>query len=180
MRLSWPFRRQQQAAPTPTRGDVFGARAKAAQAWRNVPVLPTTLGKPPLIAPTPPFRADLAGAAAPPIALAPLTHGRPTDAPRGVAGGRTTTIQRSPSEPSDRPRAEMTVRQRREVRDLAPEQTDSASDAAPPAADRKSLTKPPIVVAATPAAVRSFVSASGQSLQLAPAVGMVGAARTAA
>src|SRR4051794_41938013 len=105
MRLSWPFRRQQQAAPTRARGDVFGARAKAAQAWRNVPVLPTTLGKPPLIAPTPPFRADLAGAAAPPIALAPLTHGRSTDAPRGVAGGAGAANQRGAHGPRRKTRA---------------------------------------------------------------------------
>jgi len=57
------------------------------RAWAQLPTIPHTVGEPPLIAPTPPFRDSLAGAAPAPIALAPLTHGHGLDAPTGLARG---------------------------------------------------------------------------------------------
>ncbi len=83
MRLPWPFSRPQRSSAADAT-QVFAARPRGPQAWRELPVLATSVGKPPLVAPTAPFRAELAGAAAAPIALAPLTHGRSLDAPNGL------------------------------------------------------------------------------------------------
>ena len=87
MRLPWPFSRPQQSVSSTPEGEVFGAFPTGPQAWRDLPVLGMSVGTPPLIAPTPSFRADLAGAAAAPIALAPLTHGHGLHAPTGLARG---------------------------------------------------------------------------------------------
>ena len=50
MRLPWPFGRQQPDA-TPPAADVFSARPRGAEAWRDLPVLERSVGEPPLMAP---------------------------------------------------------------------------------------------------------------------------------
>ena len=102
MRLPWPFSRPQPSSAADTAADatqVFAARPRGPQAWRELPVLATSVGTPPLVAPTPPFRADLAGAAAAPIVLAPLTHGRGIDAPHGLVSN---VAQASPAHAAER------------------------------------------------------------------------------
>ena len=86
MRLPWPFNRAQRAAAAPAdTTDAFSVRPNGPQAWRDLPALQRSVGEPPLIAPTPPFRDELASAAPAPIALAPLSHGHGLEAPRGIA-----------------------------------------------------------------------------------------------
>ena len=93
MRLPWPFNKAQRAAAAPADStDVSSVRPKGPQAWRDLPALQRSVGEPPLIAPTPPFRDELAGAAPAPIALAPLSHGHGLEAPAGIAHNIVTAV----------------------------------------------------------------------------------------
>ena len=92
MRLPWPFGRVQRsasadgAAPTdavtPTR-----AQPASGDAWRRLPPLAEIVGPPPLVAPVRPFAASLASAEPPAPILAPLSHGRSLEAPKGLVSG---------------------------------------------------------------------------------------------
>ena len=201
MRLPWPFSRPQPSADTSPTGEVFGARPSAPQAWRELPVMGTTVGAPPLIAPTPPFRADLAGAAQAPIALAPLTHGRGLDAPAGLARGLARPIERGGLAPSASP-ALRSRSQRKPASDMGgavtetaelpaeqlamPGQSAAAAGASSPAVPTSSPTQPLVGSRSATAvnqpapATRSFVSAAAQSSLPLPPGGRVGVSRAAA
>jgi hypothetical protein len=123
MRLPWPFGRAQRSPSAgrdaATRGDSTrsssGSPAEGGSppergygdAWRSLPPLAETVGPPPLVAPNRSFAAALAANEAPAPILAPLSHGRSLEAPRGLVSGiaRPTTrsgaplpapVQRSP------------------------------------------------------------------------------------
>lgn len=57
------------------------------RAWAELPAIRRAVQRMPVVAPAAPFRADLAGASPPPPILAPLSHGRGLDAPRGLVSG---------------------------------------------------------------------------------------------
>ena len=56
-------------------------------AWRDLAPIPPTVGSHPLVAPTVSFSHALSGHRPPPLALEPLGHDRPADAPAGVVTG---------------------------------------------------------------------------------------------
>ena len=149
MRLPWPFGRSQRSAEAPPPADVFTARPRGPQAWRDLPVLATSMGKPPLIAPTPPFRDDLAGAAAAPIALAPLTHGHGLDAPSGLAHNLVTAVASvSPADALDREaRSALMPTRKRPRPEIAAADAGALDDSPPPAP-----TPTPVAVTAAVAA----------------------------
>ena len=187
MRLPWPFSRPQPSSAVDTT-QVFAARPRGPQAWRELPVLATSVGKPPLVAPTPPFRADLAGAAAAPIALAPLTHGRSLDAPKGLVSN---IVQAAPahavaSADHDTASAPLAARRRRGASETQLPDSVAAGDPEPPAtvaagansAQRAPDTAPliqraPVVVRPAPAGA-SLVSAAGQPALTLPPGGVFG------
>ena len=100
MRLPWPFGRAQRSPSSV--GDSAGARppseghsgpphtlapAASGAAWRSMPPLGETVGPPPLVAPNRPFAASLASREPRDPILAPLSHGRSLEAPRGIVSG---------------------------------------------------------------------------------------------
>ncbi len=98
MRLPWPFGRAQRSpseggdalsgggAALPGHGPALSERATG-DAWRRLPPLAETVGPPPLVAPNRPFAAALAANDPPAPILAPLSHGRSLEAPRGLVVG---------------------------------------------------------------------------------------------
>ncbi len=108
MRLPWPFGRAQRS---PSEGDAASSGATGGgsarpdgtgapergpgDAWRSLPPLAETVGPPPLVAPNRPFAAALAGSEPPAPILAPLSHGRSLEAPRGLIAGVTKPVAAS-------------------------------------------------------------------------------------
>ena len=193
MRLPWPFSRPQPPSAADAR-QVFAARPRGPQAWRDLPVLATSVGKPPLVAPTPPFREELAGAAAAPIVLAPLTHGRGLDAPAGLVGNVAAAAPARAATGADRDSlsAPLAVRHRQasaaDAAPSVPEAVESLNVVGAPTVSAPS-TEPalipglperraPVVDRSAPERPhRSLVSAAGEaSLTLAPS-GLIGASQ---
>lgn len=190
MRLPWPFGRSQPSAATREPSDVFMTRLSGPQAWRDLPVIPRSVGAAPLIAPTPPFREDLAGAAPAPIVLAPLTHGHGLDAPTGLAHNVLKAVNPEPgSDTRERgARSALPPLRRRQQESAASELVPMDASAAElsssalvptssslPAAG---LPRPP-VTANTGAGAGSMVRADRQAALPPLPMGRVGPARTA-
>ena len=91
MQLPWPFRRAQRSPSADGRAQSESAAAwtgpEARHDWRRLPPLRETIGPPPLLAPPRPFADALAASNPPPPILAPLSHGRSLEAPRGLVVG---------------------------------------------------------------------------------------------
>ena len=172
MRLPWPFNRPQRSSAAEAT-QVFAARPRGPQAWRELPVLATSVGKPPLVAPTPPFRADLACAAPAPIVLAPLTHGRGLDAPAGLVGN---VVRAAPAD-HDALSAPLAARRRRVEAEAEVPESVAAADPEPSApmasAPGVNLQRAPVVARPAPAIV-SFVSAASQPTLTLPPSGVFG------
>jgi len=197
MRLPWPFSRSQRSASDDAAaalsgsaaGPVFTATPRGPQAWRDLPVLATSVGRPPLVAPTPPFRANLAGAAPAPIMLAPLTHGRSLDAPHGLVGDIAHVTQRSASTngSSGLSSVPLAVRRPRRAEPVSEASSEPSMAPEPQTAVVPAASRPPgavmpvrhVPVADVPQPARaSLVSAAAQPLPPPPA-GRVGTAQAA-
>jgi Domain of unknown function (DUF4157) len=175
MRLRLPFGRAQRSpvgAPEPA--EVFMSRPRQPQAWRELPVLARSVGEPPLIAPTAPFAAVLAGAAKPPIALAPLTHGSGLEAPAGLAHGVMRVVPGDAVAESHRSTAPVgALRRPRHVREADAEATEPPlAEPGAPVVEISSRRAP--VVSDHAIVAGSLVSAADQPLSLALPRGQIG------
>lgn len=201
MRLPWPFRRGspdgvQRAPSESASGDLAasGSGALSGRAngeWRRMPAMTETIGPPPLVAPNRPFAAALAANDARSPILAPLSHGRSLDAPRGLVSGiaRAAAPIGGPALPAPVQRSPLGSGRRgamSEVDDAGMDEMSASSVEAPaPAA----LSTAPAELAsapgrrlapviATPEARAAYTTAAAPP-RAAPLVGLVGQARAA-
>ena len=104
MRVPWPFARSRDSASPPAAAPDSEQRP-AGGAWRGLPPLDETIGPPPLVAPVRPFAQAMAAGNPPPPIIAPLSHGRSLEAPRGIVVGiaRPTVARPTSNRPAGHP-----------------------------------------------------------------------------
>ena len=196
MQLPWPFRRAQRSPSEDGHAQSEGVAAMARPArddWRRLPPLDETLGPPPLIAPPRPFAAALAAGNPPPPILAPLSHGRSLEAPRGLVvglarpteaptgGAMPPPVQRSPLGRTRRMRDEPAVPDWSEgaaapAAEMVAPHISAVSAAVAVGPDASPVPRRLEVTSGTPL-VRKAMTQAPEPSRLGPAVGLVGQPR---
>jgi Domain of unknown function (DUF4157) len=192
MRLPWPFGRSQRSPSTAAAGDgpADGSPVErgSGRAWRELPPLAETVGPPPLVAPSRPFAAALAGGEPPPPILAPLSHGRSLEAPRGIVVGVAKPVQAAPGPNLPRPVQRSPLSSRAHPDTDSPAEEPSFADSIPAArpvassgvapphevvqpARRRPLTSPTTIE--RPSLTHAHASPAGS-----PPVGVIGTPRS--
>ena len=204
MRLPWPFGRAQRSPSeggAASSGPSGGASARPdggsgspergpGDAWRSLPPLDETVGPPPLIAPNRPFAAALAASEPPAPILAPRSHGRSLEAPRGLVAGGAKPVAASRVAELPRPVQRSPLHARRDsgpASDGALDDGPEPEAAAPtPAAAVAPSSPPPAAPAAQVRKLEAITAALGPSANaltrapepaLARPLGLVGPAR---
>lgn len=178
MRLRWPFQRARSTPRTAVPDGASpssGASAAGNGEWRSLPPLAETIGPPPVVAPARPFAAALRAGNPPQPILAPLSHGRGLEAPRGLVVGLAKPTVSSSGGSAQMPvqRAPRRPRVDGGVGDVPLEVIEAPTPAAPPAEPIRHL---PVASPESRGLPRTLTRSAEPSAAPRPPSGVIGSA----
>jgi hypothetical protein len=175
MRLPWPFARSRDSA-SPAAAGPDPEQRPAGGAWRGLPPIDEMIGPPPLVAPVRPFAQAMAAGNPPPPILAPLSHGRSLEAPRGIVVGiaRPTAAAAGPAMP--RPVQRSPLGTTRNATGLVEAEVALEPSAAPVEPEPRRVPTAPTAPTAPQTPMRSFTQTADPGMAR-PMPGLVGQPR---